>query len=467
MKKLSEIVSCDFDVDILGVADDSRNISNGYLFVATKGYYVDHFDYIDDAIKNGAVAIITDRKVNSQVDVPVIIVEDINNYYSEVCSKFYDVSPNDFSFIGITGTDGKTTTATVVSEIINSVEKCAYIGTNGVQIGDDYYPTTNTTPCVSELFACLKFVKEHNCKLIVMEVSSEALLHDRLKGFKYDIIAFTNITEDHLNVHKTIDNYRNCKFKLADLLKDDGCVVINGDDENCRMISKTNLHSFGFKNDNLYVIKNVNELSNCVNFDLWKKDRNYRFSSPLKGVYNVYNVTMAFIICKLKGMNEDTIIEEISKLKPVKGRREYLDFGQDYEIILDYAHTYNGIKCLLESVSSYKKIITVTGVAGGREVEKRCKIGQLVLDKSTIAIFTMDDPRYESVDDIIDQMVSLSDKECIRIVDRQAAIFKGLELADKDSVVLVIGKGRDNYMAIEDRREAYSDYDAIKKFFVK
>lgn len=182
-------------------------------------------------------------------------------------------------------------------------------------------------------------------------------------------------------------------------------------------------------------------------------ENKYEIVSPLKGQYNVYNVAMAFVICLLKGMNPSGLIDEISKLKVVKGRREYLNFGQDFDIILDYAHTYNGIKCLLESVKNYKKIITITGAAGGREVEKRSKIGKLILDKSTIAIFTMDDPRYEDVNDIIDQMVSSSEKNYIRIVDRKTAIFKGLELADKESVVLVIGKGRDNYMAIENRRE--------------
>ena len=192
MKKLNEIVDCEYDIDIIGVADDSRNVSEGYLFVATKGYYVDHFDYIEDAINNGAVAVIVDRNV--KLKIPTIVVEDINDYYFEVCKRFYDVSPSDFSFIGITGTDGKTTTATVVSQLLNKVELCAYIGTNGVQINDSYYPTTNTTPCVGELFKCLKFIKERNCKLVVMEVSSEALLHERLKGFNYDMVAYTNIT---------------------------------------------------------------------------------------------------------------------------------------------------------------------------------------------------------------------------------------------------------------------------------
>ena len=191
----------------------------------------------------------------------------------------------------------------------------------------------------------------------------------------------------------------------------------------------------------------------------------YFICSPLLGKYNVYNVAMAFAVCLLKGLNAKLLIDGISKLSTVNGRREYFNFGQNFDIILDYAHTFNGIKSILESVSKYKRIITVTGAAGGREVEKRPKIGKLVLEKSDIAIFTMDDPRYESVDKIIDDMVGDLKKDYFRIVNREEAIYKAFELAREGDVVLILGKGRDNYMAIEDRKEKYSDYDVINKYF--
>ena len=219
--------------------------------------------------------------------------------------------------------------------------------------------------------------------------------------------------------------------------------------------------------DNDFVISDIKEYNKEVKFLISYSGKDYNIVSPLLGKYNVYNVTMAFAICLLSGIRAEQLIESIAKLKTISGRREYLDFGQDYDIILDYAHTYNGIKSILESVSNYKKIITVTGAAGGREKEKRPKIGSLVLDKSDIAIFTMDDPRYENVDDIIDQMVGDTKKEYFRVIDREEAIAKAFELADSDSIVLVLGKGRDNYMAIEDRKEIYSDYDVIKNYFEK
>ena len=460
--KVNKLLECSYNIDILGITDVSRDVKEGYMFVATKGFNVDHYDYIDDAIKKGAVFVVCDREVD--IEIPYLLVQNINDLYIDLCSKFYDVSSDEFNLIGITGTDGKTTTSTVIYQLLENV---GCIGTNGVLINDECYGVNNTTPCISELYSTLGLIKEKGCKEIVMEVSSEALLHARLKKFKFDIVCFTNITEDHLNVHKKIENYRQCKLKLLNLLKDDGIVIVNGDDENCKLIDRNNLYKIGFSGDNDFVISDVKEMSRKVEFTISYKNGKYDIVSPLVGLYNVYNVTMAFAVCLLKGLSPENIVNKINNIKTINGRREYLDFGQNFDIILDYAHTYNGIKNILESVKDYKKIITVTGAAGGREKEKRPKIGKLVLEKSNISIFTMDDPRYESVDDIIDQMVGDSSFEYIRIVDRKDAIYKAFELADKDSVVLILGKGRDNYMAIENRKEKYSDFDVINSYFNK
>ena len=460
--KICDLINCSYEIDVTGVVDDSRNVKTGFCFVATKGFNVDHYDYIDDAIKNGASVIVADR--DYACSIPVVVIDNVNEEYINMCSKFYNVSPDEFNLIGITGTDGKTTTSTVISKLIDNM---ACIGTNGVLINEKYFPTNNTTPCISELYESLSLIKDSKCKNIVMEVSSEALLHERVKMFKYDVVCITNITEDHLNVHKTIENYRNCKFTLIEHLKDDGIVVVNGDDENCRLINGDNVYKIGFNCDNEFVIGDVNEMSNFVNFTVSYNGDNYVIESPLLGTYNIYNVTMAFAVCLLKGIDSSILVERISKLDSIKGRREYFRFGQEYDIILDYAHTYNGIKNILESVSKYKRIITVTGAAGGREVEKRPKIGKLVLEKSDISIFTMDDPRFESVDKIIDDMVGDSEKEYFRIINREEAIYKAFELASSGDVVLILGKGRDNYMAIEDRKEKYSDFDVINKYFLE
>lgn len=463
MKKISDVIDCGYNFFISGVCDDSRKVKPGYLFVATKGFNVDHFDYISDAIEKGAVCVVADR--NCSCLVPLVVVENINDVYVDICSKFFDVEPDEFKFIGITGTDGKTTTATIVSQLLNSVVKCAYLGTNGLMIGNKKYPTNNTTPCVAELFDSLSVVKNDNCKELVMEVSSEALLHNRVNNFSFDIVGFTNITEEHLNIHGSIENYVYSKLELLELVKRDGVVIINGDDENCRKIDVANMYTFGFDSVNDFVIYDVKEMSKYVEFSLRYDEHIFKITSPFLGKYNVYNVAMAFVICLFKGVDSNLLISAIKDLAVVEGRGEVLEFGQEYEIILDYAHTFNGIKNILERVSGYKKVIVVTGAAGGRDKGKRPKIGKLILDNADVCIFTMDDPRDELVDDIIDQLVSLSDKEYMRIGDRKEAIFKALSIADKDSVVLILGKGRDNYMAIGDSKVNYCDYDVICEYF--
>ena len=458
--KLNKLVDTDLDIDIKGIVDDSRLVKDGYIFVATKGFNVDHFDHIKDAIDNGCVFLITDREIDFSF--PHIIVNNIDKYYKDICLKFYDINLEDFSFIGITGTDGKTTTATIISRLI---EDSAYIGTNGLTINGETISTSNTTPCISELYRDLRKIKEAGIKTVVMEVSSEALLHNRVDNIKFDIIGFTNITGDHLNIHGSFENYKKCKMKLLDLIKDDSFVVINGDDVNLQGIKCKKMYSFGKKNVN-FTIKNVDYVNKNVLITLKYKDIEYSITSPLKGDYNVYNVVMAFIISLLYGVDSNELIDNIKKLTPISGRCEELDFGQDYTIILDYAHTINGIENILNTFKDYDRIITVTGCAGGREHEKRPIIGNIVMSKSDISIFTMDDPRFENVDTIIDEMVG-ENKDYIRIIDRKEAINYALSIASIGDVVLILGKGRDNYMAIGDKKVKYNDYDVIKRYFNK
>lgn len=461
MKKIYEIIDCNYDIDILGITDDSRSVEEGFLFVATKGFNVDHYDYIEDAIKRGCSFVISDRDIS--YDIPYIKVDNINDYFIECCLKFYDINLDEFNFIGITGTDGKTTTATIVKELIGNI---AYIGTNGLCVFDKNISTNNTTPCISELYKDLNIIKNNKCKDIVMEVSSEALLHERVKNIKYKIVGFTNITGDHLNIHGSFENYCKCKLKLLELVEKSGYVVVNGDDKNLHKIDCRNLSTFGFSGCNDYVIQNVKY--NCDSTEILLKNNNkeYKLISPLVGKHNVYNVVMAFIIGLKYGVDEKILISRIKNLKSVSGRGEFLDFGQDYKIVLDYAHTINGIKNILDVFKNFKRIITITGAAGGREKEKRKTIGEIVMDKSDISIFTMDDPRYEDVDEIINQMVG-DRKDYIRIKDRKKAINYALDIARSGDVVLILGKGRDNYMAIQDKKIDYNDYDVVKDYFLK
>ena len=458
--RLNQLINTNYDIEIKGITDDSRLVKKGFLFVATRGYNVDHYDYVKNAIENGCSFVIVDREI--AISFPHLVVENINSLYRKLCKKYYNVSSLDFSLIGITGTDGKTTTTTIISQIIDDM---AYLGTNGLCVNKKEFKTNNTTPCVSELYDDLHIIKQNKCKNIVMEVSSEALLHDRVADFLFDIVGFTNITGDHLNVHKTFENYVDCKMKLLKLVNDDGFVVVNGDDEILKNIHCNNLVTFGFDKNNDYIIDDVSYHKRYSEFSLKYNQKTIKIKCPFVGEYNIYNVTMAYIIGLLYGVEESLLLSRISKLKPVKGRGELLDFGQDFMIVLDYAHTTNGILKILETYKDYGQIITVTGCAGGREKEKRSVIGDIVITNSDIAIFTMDDPRYEDVDKIIDDMVG-NHKDYIRIPDRVEAIHYALSIASSNSVVLILGKGRDNYMAIEDKKVPYNDYDVIANYFM-
>ena len=462
MESVDDILS---NINYKDIKTDSREVENNDIFIAVHGYNTDHSLYIDDAIKNGASLIVTDIDYNCNI--PCLKVDNIEAALNYICEKVY--GHNNLKLIGITGTDGKTSTATITKQLFNRFLPTAYIGTNGVDYNDLIIKTENTTPKKEELYKIFNSLSVNSCKNVVMEVSSEALLHNRVNSFKYKYIAFTNITEDHLNIHKNIDSYIKSKLKLIDYLDDDGIIIINNDDDNCKNISNKShkIYTYGMNEESDFQIKNIVYKDEYTIFTIVHGKEKYNIKSPYKFLYNVYNLTVAFIICYLEKLNISKVIKYIKKLKPISGRGEFLDFGQNYKIILDYAHTENGILNLIENVKKYnKRIIVVTGSAGGREKEKRSRIGKYLLDNVDMVIFTMDDPRNESVDDIIDDMIKDSNnKNYIRIQNRKKAIFYAFDIAEEDDYVLIIGKGRDNYMAIGDEKIAYSDYDVIEKYF--
>ena len=462
MKKLNAIINYDLDVNVYGITDDYKCIKDGYIFVATSGYYVDHFKYINEAIDNGCVFLVVDREI--EIDFPHIIVDNINDYYYDLCKKYYDIDLDNYNFYGITGTDGKTTTASIVSQLIDS---CAYMGTNGLIIGSEEYPLSNTTPCISELYDSLNKINKKNIKNVSMEVSSEALLHHRVKDFRFKVVGITNITGDHLSVHGSFENYLKCKLKIVDFVQEDGVVLINGDDKNLKnILIKNKYYTYGFSKMCDFCIKKVEKKDNFLLIVLVDKfnNKNIEILSPFFEKFNIYNVVLAFLIARNAGIDEGLIIEKIKKLNRVKGRCEELNFGQKFKIVLDYAHTIHAVDSILDAYKN-DRLIVVTGAAGGRDKDKRPIIGQMIIDNSDVAIFTMDDPRYEDVDDIINQMVG-DNKNYIRIKNRKEAIEYALSIANDNSTVLVIGKGRDNYMAIENKKIPYSDYDVIKNYFI-
>lgn len=467
MKKINDIYNCLYDIEIKDIKINSKEVEKGDLFVCTRGVNSDRHDFIDEAINNGASFLIVKKDGNYRV--PYIKVDNPNKELSILSKKFYNSPDENLKLIGVTGTDGKTTTSTIIRDLLGR-ELCGYIGTNGVDGKNFSDKISNTTPECHLIYKYLYLFNKENLKYVSMETSSEAFYRKRLESFKFDVGILTNITEDHLNIHKTINNYVECKKDLFRQLKNDGVAILNIDDKYYDEFK--NLHSntltYGKNKDADIYIKEVIENTNNTLITFVYKDNEYKILSPLLGLFNVYNL-MASILCLISfGISIDDILPRIGNIKIPKGRCEFLDFNTNYDIVLDYAHTPNGLSSILDYLNKIKKnrIITVTGSAGGREKEKRSDMGKVVLEKSDIVIFTTDDPRYENPNDIIKDMIN-NNEGCYKIIiDRKEAIHFALDHAKSGDIILIAGKGRDNYMAIEDKYVPYNDYDVINEYFL-
>lgn len=467
MKRLNELYDCPYDIEIKDVKINSKQVQPGDIFVCTMGVTADRHDFIDEAIENGASAVVVSKEVGKK-NVPIIKVKNTNKELFYIAGKLYDFPQKKLEMIGITGTNGKTSVAEILYQLIG--DTCAYLGTNGKKYKNHNEMIRNTTPDVDRLYKYFKEYLDHGCTTVVMEASSEAMYWHRLDDIAYDICILTNITEDHLNIHKTLENYIECKSRLFSLVKENGYSILNSGSKYLETVlkyAKGHIVTYGFnKEDDLY-IEGYKE-GKTLDITFIYKQQKYLVKSPLLGTFNVLNVAASILACICRGIPIEEIIKKVENLHQIEGRFELLDFHQNYTLILDYAHTTDAFQNILSYLNKIKKnrIITLTGSAGGREKQKRPEMGQTVLENSDFVIFTMDDPRYESVSDIIDDLVSTSHKKnYIRIENRSQAIRYALDMAEKDDIVLIAGKGRDNYMAVEDKYLPYNDYEEIEKYF--
>ena len=459
MKKLNELYNCNYDCLVKDIKTNSKEIEKGDMFICIKGVNTDRHNYIQEAIEKGCSCLIVER--GSDYSVPFIKVKDSNKELGIISKKFYDYNGS-LKMIGITGTDGKTTTSLTIKDML---VECGYIGTNGIKSNEFNLETNNTTPGLNLIYKYLKSFEEEKLKYVSMEVSSEGLLHNRVYGINFDIGVLTNTSEDHLNVHKTLSNYIESKIKLFKNIKESGWAILNKDDrfydkfkENCNC----NVFSYGKDKESDLVINSFVEKENGTDITFVYKNKLYEVKSILKGEYNVYNLMAAISVLLCLGFKVKDIIERVNYIKQVEGRCEIFKI-KDFKVVLDYAHTENGLRSILNYLNKIKKnkIITVTGSAGGREKEKRKGMGKVVQELSDLVIYTMDDPRYEKVIDIINDMKDENKDNYIIIENREDAIKEAFSKASKNDIILIAGKGRDRYMAIEDKYLEYSDYDVI------
>ena len=469
MKKLNELYDIVSDVEITGVSINSKEIEKGNIFVCTMGVTADRHDFIDDAINHGASALVVSKDIK-EVDIPVIKVPDTNKELPYLCQRFYDYPDHNLTMIGVTGTDGKTSVTTIIQTLIGK-DDCGYIGTNGRSYGDFEGDNPNTTPDAQNLYLYLSEFVEHNCHYAAIETSSEAFFRGRLQAMEFDISAYTNVTSEHLNIHGSFENYLESKQMLFKQTKKDGYSILNKDDEYYEDMRKVcvcnNILTYGKDDSNDLQILDYQVHPDHTDIKFKYQNQELEINSPLLGDFNVYNLACALLCTVSAGFNLDEVLDRIKNIK-ISGRLDLLDIDKPYYVMVDYAHTPNGISKLLNFVHTLdiNRSIVVIGQAGERDYLKRPQVGNVVVDNATYAIFTAEDPRSEDpkdiCNDIIKELKETHDNYEI-VLDRREAINKAINMAKDKDMVLILGKGNETYEKLRDETIYFNDLEEAYK----
>lgn len=438
----------------MNIKSDSRKIEPGDTFIALN-YVNDGHKYILDAIERGASKVIVEDGLYS---VDTLLVKDTHEYLVKYLKDNYGDDISTLKLIGMTGTNGKTTTCYLLHKALNKLgKKCAYIGTLGFYIDDKIMDLNNTTPDILDLYEMLIMSKNNNCEYVVMEVSSHALSLDRVKGLEFDIACFSNLTQDHLDYHINMDNYLHEKQKLFKMLKDRRLAFINVDDEHSKdfIMEENNNITYGFKDSN-YQVTSYNTTLCGSKFIINDKDV---YETKLLGKHNIYNLTNIIAILNEIGYNYDDIKDVINNLNSPTGRMDSVNFGNN-TIIIDYAHTPDAVDNVLKSVRELnpEHVYTIVGCGGDRDRSKRPIMASFATDLSDYVIFTSDNPRTEDPNKIIEDMVQKLDKNNYEIeVNREKAIIRGIQLLEENDILMILGKGHETYQIIGTKKIDFDD----------
>ena len=450
---------------MINVKIDSRKVEKGDIFVALPGATVDGHDYVQKAYEEGAVKAIVEHKVDCDIEQEV--VEDTNKWLTDYVSTNYADEINEMNIIGVTGTNGKTTTAYLTYQILNKLKsKTAYIGTIGFYLPDeDFIELPNTTPNILDLYELLLTAKLDDCKNVMMEVSSHALHQERVKGINYKVAAFTNLTQDHLDYHKTMEEYLEAKKLILRQLK--GPMIVNSDD----MYASEWINAYP-KCETLgrhardYQILNFYDTEKGTFIKFAAKGVEYEVETNLRSTFNVYNYITALSLINNLGFDIKEIIKVTPDIYPPKGRCEQIKV-KNGEAVIDYAHTPDAVEKIIDAFTENKKgrIITIVGCGGDRDPKKRPIMGRIAAENSDYVIFTNDNPRTEDPDNIMkDILAGVETKNYEVEQDRRKAIEKALDMIEENDTVLILGKGHEDYQIIGHEKNHLDDAEEVQKY---
>lgn len=445
--------------EITSIENDNRKVQKGSLFICIKGYTVDGHDFAESAVKMGAAAVVAERPL--ALAVPVIVVNDTTRAMAVLADAFYQQPSKKFHLIGITGTNGKTTTSHIIEKIFSDINhRTGLIGTMYTKIGEQIIETKNTTPESLVLQKGFQQMVEAKVDTVIMEVSSHALHMGRVHGCDYDVAVFTNLTQDHLDYHKTMEEYQHAKSllfsQLGNTFNNDKpkFAILNTDDAASEMFHKaTAAHvvTYGIDKEADFRAKNIRMTASGTDFELIFKEEKYPIHLQLLGKFSVYNVLASIAAAFVSNIPLKDIITSIESIKGVSGRFELVDGGQDFTVIVDYAHTPDSLENVLKTIQHFaeKRVFVIVGCGGDRDRTKRPLMAEIACRLATDPIFTSDNPRSEDPIAILKDMeAGVQGNTYKTIPDRKEAITAAIEQASPGDVVLIAGKGHETYQII-------------------